>query len=163
MLKKRQGRRKLEDFGETSTMVQPGWLVLEATERTKATFTREPVLLEMPIDYNGSPCFFSANLLVPKNSYCLAEADKTEFKDATDRDAIVTWKSKRSTEVETDKNSSQAVWKKPEDKPGRIYLNRRLARRVRRAQRRQGSHGGRREASRILAAHQGNSIPWASR
>ena len=60
------------------------------------------------------------------HSYCLPGADKIKLKDARDRDAVVTGKSKRGTDVDTDKNSSLAVWK-PEDKPGRIHLTRRLA------------------------------------
>ena len=94
----------------------------------KATLKTEPVPFEMTIDH-GSPCFFSVIIwqLVPNKSYCLREADKIESKDAEDRDAVVTKKSKRSTDVNLDKNSTQAVWKNPEDKPGRIYLTRRFA------------------------------------
>ena len=44
-------------------MFQPGWLVPDATEPTKATLSTEPVPLEMIIDHNGSPYFFSADFL----------------------------------------------------------------------------------------------------
>ena len=49
-------------------------------------------------------------------------------------------------------------------KPGRIDPTRCTvrARRVRRAQPRQASHGGKRQANRILKAPQGNTVPWAS-
>ena len=114
----------LKILDKSFSIFQPGWLVPEATEPTKATLTTEPVPLEMTIDYNGSPCFFSANLLqlVRNESCCLPEADKTDSKDAKDRDAVLAKKSKRSTDVDTDKNSTQTAWKKPEDKPGRIYV-----------------------------------------
>ena len=48
---------------------------------------------------------------------------------AKDRDAVVTKNSKRSTDVDADKNSTQAVWKRSEHKPSRIFLTRRLAQR----------------------------------
>ena len=59
--------------------------------------------------------------------YCVPEVDKTESEDARDRDLVVAQKNKRSTDVDTNKNSTPAAWKKPEDTPDHIYWTRRLA------------------------------------
>ena len=143
---------------------QSGWLVPFATELRKATLTTEPVLFAVIIENNGSPCFCSANLwqLVPKKFWCLLAADKNECKDAKERDAVVPDEIKRSTDVATDEKSAHAVWKKPEDKRGRIHLTRDLetvrARRLRRTQPRQASHGLKMQATHILDALEGDKI-----
>ena len=70
----------LKNLDKPLNIFQLGWLVPEATEPTKATLTTVPVPLEMTIDHNRAPCFFSASLWQPvqNKSYCLLEAGKTE-------------------------------------------------------------------------------------
>ena len=144
------------------SIFQPGWLVPEATKPTKATLKTEMVPFEMTIDYRRASCFFSANLLqlVQNESYKLPEADTTESKDAKDRDAVVTKKSEKSTDVDTDKNLTQEVWRKHEEKPKSHLLDLTpctvRARRLREAQPRHVSHGGKKQATRILQASQGD-------
>ena len=114
--------RKLEDFGRALEHLS-AW-IFEATEPTKATLTTEPMPFEMTTDCNVSPCFGS---LCQIGRTASLRRSKTESKHAKDRDAVVAKKSKRSTDVDTDRNSTQPVWEKPGDKTGRIYLTRRLA------------------------------------
>ena len=46
---------------------------------------------------------------------------------AKDRGSVVFKKSKRSADLDTDRNATQAGWKKPNERPGRNCLTRRLA------------------------------------
>ena len=113
----RSEHESLKILEKPFNIFQPGCLVFEATEPSKATRQlKQPCTMLLPTF--GSLC---------QGIKWFPEADKDESKDAKERDVVVNKKSKRSTDEVTDKISTQAVWKKPEDKPGRIYLTRRFA------------------------------------